>query len=152
MLFSAIYHLFKDIDCKTHKNLAKFDYVGIVIMIAGSSTPPIYYCFYCEELAIERYVFSSFMALTCTLTYIVILTPKYDSAEYIKLRGSLFVACGLSTVVPCLYMEFCLQEKYLDDFRIYMWALGGFIYVSGALLYMFKFPERLFPGRFDIWG
>ena len=92
------------------------------------------------------------MAIVCSATYIVILTPKYDSGEYIKLRGGLFVACGLSTIIPIFYIKLFLDEKYLDNFRVYQYALGGAIYVTGALIYMFKFPERFFPGRFDIWG
>ena len=92
------------------------------------------------------------MAIICSLTYIVILTPKYDSGEYIKLRGALFVGCGLSTIIPMLYIKLFLDEMYLNDFRMDQYILGGVIYVTGALIYMFKFPERFLPGRFDIWG
>ena len=46
---SGIYHTFNDMNERLGKFLVKFDYAGIVIMIAGSNTPPIYYTFFCEE-------------------------------------------------------------------------------------------------------
>lgn len=47
---SATFHLLKEHSHKMHKSLAKVDYAGISIMIAGSSTPPFYYSFFCEEM------------------------------------------------------------------------------------------------------
>lgn len=47
MLLSAVFHLFKDISSKFHVFYAKFDYIGIVINIAGSATSPVYYATYC---------------------------------------------------------------------------------------------------------
>jgi len=47
---SAVFHLFSAHSEIAHKTLARLDYAGISIMIAGSNTPPIYYSFYCEEM------------------------------------------------------------------------------------------------------
>jgi predicted membrane channel-forming protein YqfA (hemolysin III family) len=47
-------------------------------------------------------------------------------------------------------MEYYLDPIYLEDYTTWPWALGGFIYIFGAVLYMFKIPERLKPGHFDI--
>jgi len=45
--FSAIYHLFNAKSKKEMTFWIRFDYAGICIMIAGSSTAPIYYGFAC---------------------------------------------------------------------------------------------------------
>jgi predicted membrane channel-forming protein YqfA (hemolysin III family) len=46
---SSLYHLFKDMHEECNHTLARLDYCGISILIAGSSTSPIYYSFFCEE-------------------------------------------------------------------------------------------------------
>lgn len=33
-----------------------------------------------------------------------------------------------------------------------MWLFGGLVYIGGALIYAFRFPERYFPKRFDLLG
>ena len=33
-----------------------------------------------------------------------------------------------------------------------MWAFGGLVYILGGLLYVFRFPEKYFPFKFDILG
>jgi predicted membrane channel-forming protein YqfA (hemolysin III family) len=32
------------------------------------------------------------------------------------------------------------------------WMLGGAFYIGGALLYVFRFPEKIFPRTFDKFG
>jgi predicted membrane channel-forming protein YqfA (hemolysin III family) len=48
-VFSTISHSFGCIDEQKDKLFLTLDLAGICIMIAGSSTPPLYYGFYCEE-------------------------------------------------------------------------------------------------------
>jgi len=31
-------------------------------------------------------------------------------------------------------------------------ALGGAAYIGGALIYVFRIPERWYPGTFDLFG
>lgn len=45
-----MFHLFKDHSEIVSKTLARIDYAGISIMIAGSNTPPLFYSFFCEEM------------------------------------------------------------------------------------------------------
>ena len=45
---SAIYHLFNSHSKEMMSFWIRFDYAGICLMIAGSSTPPIYYSFGCD--------------------------------------------------------------------------------------------------------
>ena len=33
-----------------------------------------------------------------------------------------------------------------------MWALGGAVYIGGALIYVFRIPERWYPKKFDKAG
>jgi adiponectin receptor len=47
---STIYHLFNAHSKKMMSFWIRFDYAGICCMIAGSSTPPLYYSFACDDL------------------------------------------------------------------------------------------------------
>ena len=110
MLFSCIFHLFKDINEKMYMFYVKFDYIGVVVMISGSATSPIFYSLYCEEHYYLRLMFLGFIYTCSAITYIVLMTPKYcNNDDYIKLRGCLFVSCGLSCLVPVLYIELMLD-------------------------------------------
>jgi predicted membrane channel-forming protein YqfA (hemolysin III family) len=43
------------------------------------------------------------------------------------------------------------DSRFVADFLTFPWALGGALYIFGAILYMFKIPERFKPGHFDIF-
>ncbi|VDN27823.1 unnamed protein product [Dibothriocephalus latus] len=64
----------------------------------------------------------------------------------------MFIALGLSGVIPCLH--YALMEGFWET--VTSPALGwlvlmAFLYISGAVIYAMRIPERLYPGKFDIW-
>ena len=58
---SAIFHWFSAHSEKTNDILARLDYAGISILIAGSCYPPYYYFFYCEPF--WRTVYLTFITI-----------------------------------------------------------------------------------------
>jgi len=40
----------------------------------------------------------------------------------------------------------------IEDPQLKFWYIGGAVYISGCLIYIFRFPERIFPGKFDLIG
>lgn len=40
----------------------------------------------------------------------------------------------------------------LEHMAIGWMSLMAVLYIGGALIYAFRIPERLRPGKFDIWG
>jgi predicted membrane channel-forming protein YqfA (hemolysin III family) len=58
--------------------------------------------------------------------------------------------CGLLSCIPVFHLLYLMDKRYLKEFMIYPFALGGFLYILGAVLFMFKIPERFKPGYFDI--
>jgi adiponectin receptor len=65
----------------------------------------------------------------------------------------MFVLMGLSAIAPILHG---LRLYGLEDLRKTIaldWVvLQGVLYILGAGLYAARFPERVSPGTFDIWG
>jgi adiponectin receptor len=65
----------------------------------------------------------------------------------------MFVCFGLSGVVPVVHGLILHGWQYLEDRMSLSWVIAhGLMYVIGAFLYAARWPERSFPGRFDIWG
>ncbi len=91
------------------------------------------------------------MYFFCGICLILFLVPGLQKPQFRFLRGTAFVICGLLNCIPILHMEINTEQRYLHDFSTFPWALGGGLYIFGAVLYMFKVPERFCPGRFDIF-
>lgn len=148
---SAIYHLWHDFDPKVSSFLARLDYAGISVLIAGSNTPPIWYSFYCEENSFYRILYLSLIYLSCMFCFVVLLVPTFDKPQFMPLRGIMFIICGLLGVLPIFHIN-ALDKKYIDDFEVFPWALGGAFYIIGAIIYMLRIPERCKPKLFDHCG
>ena len=157
---STTFHLLKDHSHKMSSSLAKVDYAGISIMIAGSSTPPYYYSFFCEEMhckpfkmtnTIEwRNLYIGLMYFLCFLTLCLFMIPGLQKPKFRPVRGSVFVLLGIMSGLPIIHLQFFMEQGYINSFDPYHLMLGGALYIIGAFLYMLKVPERFSPGTFDI--
>ncbi|KAF6770487.1 hypothetical protein AHF37_09460 [Paragonimus kellicotti] len=77
---------------------------------------------------------------------------SFTTPRYRPLRAGVFMGLGLSGVIPCVH------TTVLDGFwhSVNQGSLGwlvlmALLYLSGATIYAVRVPERIFPGRFDIW-
>ena len=63
-----------------------------------------------------------------------------------------FVFFGLSGIAPATHYGVVNGwQKSLDEAAIGWLILMGILYITGALLYAARIPERFFPGKVDIW-
>lgn len=95
--------------------------------------------------------FISIFALT-----VLVFSFKKDFGEPSKrkLRGFLFLTLGLSTAIPMAHLglfSWTIKSNIVSPTLI-NWILGGASYVGGCLIYINRFPEKYWPGRFCIWG
>lgn len=149
--FSATYHTVtchSEVVCAT---LGRLDYMGIVWLIVGSFYPSVYYGFYCYPK-----ITTAYLALITTLgigaTYTVV-TPTYRSQEGRKKRTLIFIALGLSAVLPIGHGAIKFGIKHSGSRIGLDWLiLSGVTYIVGALFYAERFPERFNPGKFDLVG
>ena len=63
----------------------------------------------------------------CVACFAVTMIPKFDSAEYRKVRGTMFVILGVST--GSMFLMFCCMDEYITPHSFWVYALGGYIYV-----------------------
>lgn len=65
----------------------------------------------------------------------------------------MFVAMGLSAVFPVFHgLQLYGLAQLRKSIGLDWVVLQGALYILGAGIYAARFPERLKPGCFDIWG
>jgi len=63
-----------------------------------------------------------------------------------------FIGLGLSGVIPAMHYVITDGFWAAVDYAALGWlVLMAVLYILGALIYACRVPERIWPGRFDIW-
>lgn len=91
-----------------------------------------------------------FLSLVC---FVASLIPKFDTPKWRPVRGLMFMVAGLSAVsfiVSLLWFK--KASKVPLGVNLVFYAVGGYSYLQGAVLYVLRVPERCKPGKFDICG
>lgn len=151
--FSATYHAFKIISPIIHNITHRFDHGGISLLITGSCFPPYYYCFY-YETKLKYFYLIEISVLGIGIFLYSILSSDFSKPYKRAFRGILFLIFGISTGIPVLHMSFFSKNinGYAPGIKLINWYLGGASYIIGALLYILRFPEKKFQGKFDYFG
>jgi len=157
MATSTLYHLFM---CHSERTLWKFlrlDYSGIAALIVGSYFAPIFYGYYCFPF--WQVLYLSCMAITGITLVLLSLFDFFHSNRFSQVRLMLYLTVAGFGVVPALHMVY-LQGYQMNPPAEVASALTNihvrivFMYLSyacGTLTYVHTFPEKFFPGRFNIW-
>lgn len=75
----------------------RLDYLGIVILMWGSTVPSVYYGFYCDANLQKLYwAVVSVLAAACAAA---ILAPRFQHPTFRPYRTSIYVSLGLSAIV-----------------------------------------------------
>ena len=83
----------------------------------------------------------------CLATLVFTLLPGSDSPKFRKIKGTLYITVGLLAGGVSFHGGLSKDPNVQMD--LLLWALGGGIYISGSILYILRFPEKLSPGKFD---
>lgn len=128
----------------------RLDYFGISLMIVSSFFPPIYYAFYCHLHF--RLLYLTCISLAGALVILTLLAPSLSSPRFRSLRASIFLAMGLSGLVPAAH-AIVLHWAHSQIFLALAYEiLMGLLYGVGAAFYVSRVPERWRPGVFDLAG
>ena len=152
LTLSATFHLIGCVSKTYYKILSRFDYGGISLLVTGSCFPPYYYFFYCEKkFCIFYLIFISIFGIT---TFCLSLTNNFNSPKMRGFRGKLFLIFGISAGIPIIHLRIFGNKLngYDPDLRFLYWYLGGITYIIGGIIYITRFPEIKYPGKFDFFG
>ncbi len=146
---STLYHI---VACYHSQPVAsafcRVDYAGIPALMVGAMIPWVYFAFY-EHAALQT-IYVTVLPLVGLMTVVASLMELFDKNRI--LRTLAFVFLGVVCVVPVIHCVLIngVETAVEEDALVYI-ALVAIIDVVGATAYASRFPECLFPGRFDIW-
>lgn len=145
--------LFHTVYCHSEKVgyiFGKLDYCGIALLTVGSFVPWLYYSFYCRMSTKIGYLI--LIILLGTLTIVVSMSNHFSKPKFRPLRAGLFIALGLSGIIPASHFIITDGFYHAVDYAALGWViLMAVLYITGAVIYAARIPERIWPGRFDIW-
>ncbi|KAJ8296868.1 ADIPOR-like receptor SPBC12C2.09c [Rhodotorula toruloides] len=146
--FSAFFHTFVAHSKEVAQRWNRLDYVGIVVLISGTFVPMVHYGFACDSHLRNLYIGLIYTFAAATTATVV--SPHAQTPQFRRLRTYIFIALGLSAVVPVGHAVWRYGlEGASANISLFWLALGGALYIIGALLYAERCPERFSPGTFN---
>lgn len=149
LFFSTLFHT---LSCHSERILhifGKLDYSGIALLTMGSFVPWVYYTFYCETQS--KIVYMVTISLLAVISVILSQWDRFARPEYRAIRAGVFLSLGLSGVIPMIHALIKNGAKFsFGEGQIHWMILMGVLYVGGATFYATRFPECVWPGRFDL--
>ncbi|CAE6392393.1 unnamed protein product [Rhizoctonia solani] len=148
---SALYHTSTCHSPNVARRCNALDYSGIIVLTVGSFYPCLHYGFYCDYHLQVLYAVG--ITVAGLIAAYVVLNPQYATPSYRWARTSVFILLGICAFVPVThaYIIYGL-ERMQNEMGINWIALTGTLYISGALIYACRVPERWLPGTFDFFG
>ncbi|VEU23454.1 DEKNAAC104740 [Brettanomyces naardenensis] len=148
---SAMFHTIKVHSYKVASVGNNLDYAGIVVLITTSMVGIIHYSY--SDLVLARYIFLALTSIFGTACMITTWSPKFKTVAWRPFRAGMFITFGLSALLPIGYglIRFGSEEA-IKRSGFWFVLLEGIGYISGALLYASRIPERFSPGSFDLFG
>ncbi|KAM4067063.1 integral membrane protein [Hirsutella rhossiliensis] len=148
---SATFHALMDHSEEVARWGNKLDYTGIVALIMGSYVPALYYGFFCQPALLTVYL--SVISLLGAGCAVVSWIETFRTPAWRPYRAAMFIGLGLSGVIPVVHAITVHGYQVVEDRMSISWVIAhGAMYIFGAVLYAVRWPERSFPGAFDIWG
>lgn len=150
MLFSTLFHTVYCHSESVARLFNKLDYCGIALLTIGSFVPWLYYSFYCTIAPKISYI--TLILVLGTACIVVSMWDKFAQPKFRPVRAGVFIGLGLSGVIPAMHYVLVEGIERAINVAAMGWlVLMAVLYIGGALIYAFRFPERLWPGKFDIW-
>ncbi|KAM7508256.1 hypothetical protein LguiA_018709 [Lonicera macranthoides] len=150
LLSSSTCHLFS---CHSHHLnllLLQMDFAGITVMIITSFFPPIYYIFQCEPH--WQLIYLGGITTMGIFTIITLLSPVLSTGKFRTFRALLFVAMGLSGMIPAIHAVIVNWNEPQRNVTLAYELAMALSYLVGTVFYVSRIPERWRPGWFDLAG
>jgi len=150
-LFSSIMHLLYPKNEKICERTQFLDYLGINVLIASTFSTFVYYAFYCQRnIQIIYYI------IILSLSFIVLPISKmkiFMIYKYRFIRPTVFLLYACSILVPVIHRS---TYKEINDKQFFteleIFSISALMYIIGIILYITRFPESYWSGKFDIIG
>jgi adiponectin receptor len=145
------YHTFLDHSQSTRTWTSRFDYLGIVIPLWGTTIASTHFGFRCESDLRKAYsVFATGAGLACAATT---LHPSFVGTASKGFRAVTYLLLGLSSFLPIVHGLHLFGWQQMEQRMSLSYYLAlGLCHGTGAITYASRIPERWYPKRYDIVG
>lgn len=151
LMCSSCFHCFKQHSNAQSDAWSKVDYMGIIGLISCSVISLLYYGYFDHVFYFKLFsVITVVLAMACS---VCVLSDRFNTSDMRPLRASFFITFAFSSVIPIATGMF--KFGWTEVFhRVQLRFVGweAFFYLSGALLYGYRIPETIAPGKFDFIG
>jgi adiponectin receptor len=96
----------------------------------------------------------SFISIFAMAVLVCAFRKDFGEPAKRAFRGLLFLSLGISSGMPVIHLALFPDSinGYIANPKLINWVLGGLCYIGGCLIYINRFPEKKWPGKFCIWG
>lgn len=148
---SATFHMLKVHSHKIASMGSRLDYAGILLLIASSLIGIIHYSFI-DRPNLKNF-FITITSIIGTISLLITWHPNFRTPEWRSIRTSTFIIFAFTGLIPICYgfIIFNWREAVNRAGLKYV-GYEALSYLTGAVIYAFRMPERLSPGTFDMIG
>ena len=150
LVCSTMWHAMNSIsDQNLMERFACVDYTGISLLVATSIMTTEYTAFYCEPWS--RWIYLSTTFCLGAMGSLLAWHPTFNRPDMAWARVGFYVSLATTGFVPVLQLTW--QRGFEETIYFYAPITRSIlVYLTGALLYAAKLPERWHPGWFDYVG
>lgn len=151
LMCSSCFHCFKQHSGPHSDAWSKVDYMGIIGLISCSLISLLYYGYFDHVFYFKLFsVITVILASGCS---VFVLSDRFNTKNMRPLRASFFIMFAFSALLPIItgFFKFGLAEVFQRvQLRFVGWE--ALFYLSGAIIYGYRIPETIAPGKFDFFG
>ncbi|CAO1616783.1 unnamed protein product [Sympodiomycopsis kandeliae] len=150
LVSSVVWHVFAGCsNAKWFERAACVDYSGVALLVAASLWTTIYNEFYCQPNIAMLYSLTTLV--TGIVGAVVPWAPWFNQRENKGLRISVFLGMCFTGLLPFVHASY--EHGMMKTLRFLSPIIPSVMcYIIGLILYATNFPERYWPGSFDIFG
>jgi adiponectin receptor len=150
LVCSTIWHTMNSISHQTLlERFACVDYTGISLLVAASIMTTEYAAFYCEP--VSRWTYMLITAFLGIGGVILPWHPTFNRADMAWARVLFYCTLALTGFLPFGQLAYSRGIEWAQYFYAPI-TKSLAVYMTGALMYASKVPERFCPGVFDYVG
>ncbi|KAH8816678.1 hemolysin-III related-domain-containing protein [Xylogone sp. PMI_703] len=132
------------------RSCASVDLMGVSVMISVTGVLTQYAAFYCNPVLQSIYIgFTTICTISCL---VAVWQPILRNPEFAWIRVTLFVLLGVTGLIPFIHLAWMQNLEWATAFYRPLVLRMVVPIFTGAMVYGSKFPESIWPGRFDFLG
>jgi len=148
---SATFHTLRSHSYNIHHLWGRMDILGICVLALGDGMSATYYAFYCNTII--RRIYWALNLSSAVGAAVTLFDTGGGGSKMRILRGSVFSLLAVSAMLPIFHRVGLLGwDEACHQIGAQWYLAEALSLLLGVVLFVGRFPERLSPGSFDVWG